>query len=152
MNDPKQILSSARRILLVDWPNAGVPRALIAAGFSVFGSSPAGYSEADIVAHAVLGSEGVSVFPPMDGSEAGYLRFRRLRGAPGRVDIVNVYRPEEELEGIVEHHVRPLAAAALWLQPPNTSARARDIAEQHGLAFIEGIDIAETARSLRANS
>src|SRR5689334_12316055 len=140
MNDPKQLLGSAKRILLVDWPSTTVPRALIAAGLQVFGSSPAGYSEADVVAHALVGSEGVSVFPPMDGSEAGYLRFRRLRGSPGRVDIVNVYRPDEELDGIVEHHVIPLAAAVLWVQPPNTSSRARDLAEKHNLVFVEGTD------------
>jgi predicted CoA-binding protein len=150
MNSPKHILGSAKRILLVDWPSTAVPRALIAAGLHVFGSSPAGYSEADVVSQAFVGSEGVSVFPPMDGSEAGYLRFRRLRGTPGHVDIVNVFRPDEELESIVEHHVLPLAATVLWLQPPNTSSLARHLAEKHNLVFVEGADIADTARSLLA--
>jgi predicted CoA-binding protein len=84
----------------------------------------------------------------MDSSEARYLRFRRLRGTPGNVDIVNVYRPEDEIEAIVERHALPLSASVLWLQPPSICDRARHIAGQHGFAFIEGIDIAETARSL----
>ena len=34
-DDPVEILRSAKVILLVDWPDAGVPRVLIEAGFTV---------------------------------------------------------------------------------------------------------------------
>src|SRR5438034_1166753 len=49
MNDPVRLLQSAEAILLVDWPNPGVPRALVESGRAVFGYSPSGYSKAEIV-------------------------------------------------------------------------------------------------------
>ena len=148
MSDPKQILAAATRILLVDWPSTSVPRTLIAAGFTVFGSSPSGYSEATVAVDRPPSGEGTSVFPPENESDGGYLVFRRLVGTPGHIDIANVYRPEEELQSIIEHHLLPLGVAVLWLQPPNTSEDASALARANGLAFVEGIDIADVARQL----
>jgi predicted CoA-binding protein len=90
-----------------------------------------------------------SIFPPNTEGETGYLVFRKLVGQPDSVDIVNVYRPAEEHAGIVASIVVPLGAKVLWLQPPVTSAEAPDLAKAHGLAFVEGTDIAELARSLK---
>jgi predicted CoA-binding protein len=61
---------------------------------------------------------------------------------------VNVYRGEEEHAGIIAMHVAPLGAKVLWLQPPITSATARRITAERGLAFVEGVDIAEMTRNL----
>jgi len=43
------------------------------------------------------------------------LSFLELDGAPGAVDIVNVYRLEQEHPDIISKHVLPLSAKVLWL-------------------------------------
>ena len=145
MNDPKQILANAKRILLIDWPSTALPRALIARGFTVFAHSPNKYSEASVVLDLPADAEGISDLPPKDETETGYLVFRRLDAPPDKIDIVNVYRPEEEMAGIIERHALPLGAKVLWLQPPNTSAMAASLAAANRLDFVEGIDISTVA-------
>lgn len=127
--DPQQILSAARAVLLVDWPNPDVPRTLLAAGLLVFGYSPDGYSA-------------IEVAPGTDT-----LAFRRIDARPEAVDIVNIYRPAEELPGIIQEQVLLSGARTLWLQPPTTSHEARQIAGMYGVGFIEGVDIAGAARA-----
>jgi predicted CoA-binding protein len=112
--DPHEILRDARCVLLIDWPDAGVPRALLAVG------------------------------------ETGYLVFERLEGVPSGVDVACVYRPRKELPEIIEGYVVPCGAKALWLQKPITSPEAGRLAAERGLDFVEGVDIAEVARSLRS--
>ncbi|HWZ16033.1 MAG TPA: hypothetical protein VNW95_12415 [Mucilaginibacter sp.] len=143
--DPLQILRSAKNILLVDWPDPGVPRALLKTGFTVFGFSPNGYSKARLVPDPI---DGQSNFPPRNADETGYLIFEQLDGNPDIVDIVNVYRPEGEHAGIIEKHVLPLHAKVLWLHPPITSASSRAVAERNKLIFIEGVNIADIAAKL----
>jgi hypothetical protein len=153
MTDPRQILEASQTILLIDWPRPGVPRTLLEAGFTVYGFSPGGYSQAQLLAERPDNAS-VSVFPPKAEGEAGFLVFRKLDGPPHSVDIVNVYRDEEEHAGIIASHVAPLGAKALWLQPPITSTRTRNMASERGLAFVEGVDIAEAthAHGIRKNS
>jgi predicted CoA-binding protein len=141
MSDPNEILRSAQRILLVDWPNRGVPRTLVEAGFTVFCASPGRYSVVEVVPEPPEGVEVSDVFPPQEG-ENGYLVFGRLNDPPSSVDIVNVYRPEKEHAGIVANQVVPLGAKVLWLQPPVESGAAGQLALDHGLDLVEGIDIA----------
>jgi predicted CoA-binding protein len=76
------------------------------------------------------------------------LLFRRPAEAPPHVDIVNVYRPEPEHEGIVVNQVLPLGAGILWLQPSIGPGTARKLALEHGLELIEGIDIVDAVRQL----
>jgi predicted CoA-binding protein len=130
--DPLQILRSAKNILLVDWPDPGVPRALLNAGFNVFGYSPGGYSSVTLLPDAYV-----------EGG-VGSLVFQKMAYAPGAVDIVNIYRPNEEHAGIVDKQVKPLKAKVVWLHPPFTSAGTAKLAHENGLIFIEGISIAET--------
>ena len=146
--DPTQILKSAKNILLIDWPDPGVPRALISAGFQVFGYSPGGYSRAVLVADLPAGFDEKKSFPPRNESEKDHLIFQKLNDNPDAIDIVNVYRPDEELPGIIADRVLPSGAKVLWLHPPVTSSRARDIAAESGLIFIEGTDIAEIASKI----
>jgi predicted CoA-binding protein len=149
MTDPSEILKRSKTVLLVDWPSPGVPRALLEAGFTVYGFSPHRYSAARLTPDRPDGVDAGSIFPPRDG-ERGYLVFRKLEGPPSSVDIVNTYRPPAELPGILSNHVLPLRARALWLQPPGASPEARRMAVEHGLAFVEGSDIAEVARVIVA--
>jgi CoA binding domain len=146
MATPQQILESAGSVLLVDWPSTAVPRALLEAGLAVYGASPAGYTRAEIVAEPPAG---IRSHPPERPGETGYLVFHRLDRRPDHVDLVHAFRPPEELPGILADQAIPLGATALWLQPPVTSAEARERAEAAGLAFVEAIDIVDLARSLR---
>jgi predicted CoA-binding protein len=148
MSDPKQILAAAKRILLVDWPDTSLPRILIGNGYSVFGASPNKYTEASVVADRPSDSDGVDIFAPKDETETGYLVFRKLDSPPTNIDIVNVFRPENELAGIIVRHVLPLGGRVLWLHPPNTSAVGADLAKANGLHFVEGIDIADVAQQV----
>jgi predicted CoA-binding protein len=147
-SDPAQTLKNAAKILLVDWPDPHVPAALLQAGFTVFGYSPGSYSVARLVANQPDAMEGQSIFPVQNGDEKTYVVFQKLADRPDSVDIVNVYRPEEELAGIITNHVLPLKAKVLWLHPPATSVWARDFAAEHGLIFIEGTNIAEIATKI----
>ena len=149
MNDPIRILESATNILLVDWPNTGVPRALVEAGFTVFCYSPDKYSTAEIAEDEPRDVDEQNVFAPENDDVMGFLVLRPFEGRPESVDIVSIYRPPEEVLEIIESHVLPLGATALWLQPPVTSIDGRRIAAEHGLDFLEGVDIAETARQLK---
>lgn len=144
MSDPIQILKSSQNILLVDWPNPGVPRALLNAGFTVFCSSPDKYTRAEIAPSAPGDVDKGSIFPPGEGDK-GWLVFRRLDGDPPAIDLVNVYRPVEELPGILERHALRLGARSVWLHPPAISDAARSMTEERGLLYVEGHDIAAMA-------
>jgi len=143
--NPLQILKSAKSILLIDWPHPEVPRALLNAGFAVFGYSPNGYSMAQLVTELPPGFDEKKSFPSRNKEEKGYLIFQKLDHMPDAVDIVNVYRPEEELPGIITNRVLPAGAKVLWLHPPVTSVRGKEIASEKGIVCIEGVDIAEIA-------
>ena len=94
MSDPKQILRSAKSILLVDWASTTIPRTLVEAGFKVFCASPGGYSLVELVSEEAAGINSTDVFPPKQ----------------------NENRPENEHEGIIANHVVPLGAKVVWLQ------------------------------------
>ncbi|HTD41564.1 MAG TPA: CoA-binding protein [Mucilaginibacter sp.] len=147
-SNPEEILQSAKSILLVDWPNAGVPRALINAGFVVYSYSPDKYSEALLVEEKPTDQDGIA---PGE-NEHGYLIFRKLKERLETVDVVNIYRPENELAGIVEKHILPLSAKTLWLHPPWTSELARGLAAQHCLEFVQGVNIAEVANEIKSKN
>jgi len=142
IDDSKRIMETAKRILLVDWPHPGVPRALLKAGFTVFCYSPDHYSTALMVKEYPNDVNQKNIFPPLNKDE-GYLVFRELDSAPGSVDVVNVYRPEEEHAEIIAKHVLPLNAKILWLQPPVKSANTKSLAKKHNLIFVEGRSITE---------
>ncbi|MDB5089620.1 MAG: hypothetical protein JWR09_3614 [Mucilaginibacter sp.] len=129
---PLKILKKAQTILLVDWPNAGVPLSLLKAGFIVFSYAPDSYSSA--------------VIETTHGKEK--LVFKELDELPVKVDIVNIFRPEKEHEEIITRHVLPLKAKVIWLQPPVTSGNTAILASENGLTFIEGEDLAALAKTL----
>jgi len=143
--DAVQILRSLRSVLLIDWPHTGVPRALLESGFHVFGYSPDRYSNAEL-ARERPADELVTVYPPQGSSEKNFLVFRKRDTPPDHVDAVAVYRPAEEIPAIITKHVLPLRARVLWLQPPIESSDAQRLAAERGLRFVQGVDIATTAR------
>ena len=127
-----QILKNAQNILLVDWPNVDLPISLLKAGFTVFSYAPDNYS--------------IAAIKTEDGKDK--LMFKALAGQPHEVDIVNIFRPENEHEEIISRHVLPLKAKIIWLQPPVTSTNTAAWATQNGLIFIEGADLVALAKTL----
>jgi predicted CoA-binding protein len=87
----------------------------------------------------------MSVFPP-EGDEKGYLVFRRLEGTPERVDMVAIFRPEKETAGILEKHVLPLKAKAVWFLRSVDSEEERELVARSGIRVIENADIVAVAR------
>jgi CoA binding protein len=144
--DPRDVLKEAKVVLLVDWPTPELPRILLKSGFKVFCYSPNGYTRAEIVAEYPHDVNQKNIFPPKD--KGGFLVFRQLAAPPPAIDIANVYRPEQEHAGIVTNVLLALGTKCVWLQPPVTSAKTRDLAEKNKLTFIEGHDIAKVAGQL----
>jgi hypothetical protein len=148
MADPHGVLGQASVVALVDWPRTDVPRTLVRAGFAVYSlnrlrgtaASYAWYPSRDQVPE---GDE-VTVFDATEDADGPLVC--RPAASPETVDIVAVYRPAGELPGLARLAIQ-LGAKALWLEPGSASPEARDIAEGGGLAFIEGVDIAEAVRS-----
>ena len=145
----QQLLSETKSILLVDWPNINLPYALLKAGFIVFSYSPDKYSEAKLLIEKPHNTEGLSIFSITDDNAEVYVSFEKLDSSPGTVDIVHIYRPEAELPDIVEKHVLPLSAKAIWLYPPQTSELARGLAAQHCVELIQGVNIIDFAAELQ---
>jgi predicted CoA-binding protein len=143
--EAKQILESAKTMLLVDWPNPGIPRALLQAGFTVFSYSPNHYSQAKLVAEPPQEITPQNIFPPRNNNDKGYLIFQKIEDSPDLVDIVSIFRPDEELAEIISKHTLPMKAKTLWIQPPGFSVLAPNLAKSHGLALIQNYDIAEIA-------
>jgi predicted CoA-binding protein len=143
--DALQVLSEVSTVLLIDWPHVGVPRALLESGFRVFGYSPDQYSNAELAAERPA-DEIATVYPPQDLSEKNFLVFRKRDSPLRQVDAVVVYRPAEEIPAIVMKHLLPLHARVLWLQPPIDSRDAAALAAEHHLHFVQGVDVATTAR------
>lgn len=145
----REILTEAKSILLVDWPNVNLPYTLLKAGFIVFSYSPDQYSEAKILLEKPHNIDGLSIFPVTDDGEDVYVSFEKLDNSAGTVDIVHIYRPEAELPDIVEKHVLPLNPKAIWLYPPQTSELARGLAAQHCIELVQGVNIMDLAAEIQ---
>lgn len=92
-------------------------------------------------AHAVpaaMQAAGFRVIPVHPSAETilGERAYRRLADVPEPVDVVEVFRPSTEAPGVAREAVG-IGAKALWLQQDLTSAEARTIAEEGGLAYVE---------------
>ncbi len=118
MPDTERLLTEAKVVALVDWPSADVPRTLVRAGFGVFSlnrlrntaAAYAWYPERDDVPDEAS----VTLFEPADEGD-GYLVARPAAAVPAPVDILNVFRPDDELPGLARLAIQ-LGAKALWLQ------------------------------------
>jgi hypothetical protein len=144
MVDLRALLEAAQTIELVDWPHQDVPATLFRAGYTVVGHEPSSLMSYVVAAEPLEASIGRS-FPLADGS---YLQSVPIAALPERVDIVNTYRPAEEQPDIV-HTAIALGARTFWVQPGETTSQdARQIATAAGLAFVDGVCIADTVREL----
>lgn len=97
----------------------------------------------------ILIEAGYEVIPvhPKATEILGRTAYASLAEVPVPVDIVDVFRPADEAAGIAEEAVG-IGAKALWLQLGIASDRARTIAEDAGLRYVEDTCIGETTKRL----
>ena len=120
-----EVLKAAKSVLVIDWPREDVPKSLARAGLHVVvrgGPGPADY--------AVWGWAGERIVK------------RPLGRAPEQVDVVYLYRPLNELPGIVDL-ARALHAQAVWTQS-GLSVEGRE--DPHG-CWLSAADL-DSARTL----
>jgi hypothetical protein len=131
----REILKGHPSVLLIDWPAAEVPDALVRAGYEVH-------------VKAGPGPDDFGVRQLQDGAVVA----RRTGRRPDRVDVVYAHRPLAELPGVVQA-AADLGARAVWYQsglaaggtkdprgcwlPPEQSRLARAHVEARGLAYID---------------
>ncbi len=138
MTQPKQdlvheILGYAKRIAVVglsDDPSRasfGVAAALIDHGYEI-----------------------VPVNPAVD-EVLGLRSYPSLADVPGDIDVVDVFRRPEHLEGVARE-AAAVGAKALWLQLGLRSDEARRIAEEAGMDYVEDlclkVEVARFGRSM----
>ena len=74
--------------------------------------------------------------------------YDSLADVPGDIDIVNVFRPSEELEGIVSEVLERDGVGVLWTQLGIKDRQATDRAEEAGVRVVEDMCIKVEHRRL----
>lgn len=132
----------SRVVALVDWPDPGVPRGLLRAGWTVVSLNLAanrasGYAWYPTGA-GIPAQDKDEVTVLTDGSDGnGCLVCWHLDSPPATVDVVGAYRPAAELPAIARTAV-DLGATTFWLLPGCDSPEAVAIAEAGGLTVARG--------------
>ncbi len=71
----------------------------------------------------------------------GWKSYAELKSVPGRIDIVQIFRPPEEAQEIVKQAVarkkKKGDISVIWLQDVKEE-EARALAESEGIVFIQG--------------
>jgi predicted CoA-binding protein len=96
---------------------------------------------------ALLLDAGFTVIPvhPKATEILGQQAYPSLAHVPVPVDIVDVFRPAKEASDI-GRQAAEIGAGALWLQLGLSSTKARRIAEQARMAYVEDRCIGATTR------
>lgn len=134
MTDPRDVLRAAQHVVVQDFPDQAVPDALLAAGLTVTiygGPEPGDVTTQELVDGTV------------DLQQRGQL--------PARADLLYVYRPFSEIDGILAEAGR-LGVETIWRQPdkaePDPDAHTwRERVEAAGFGYVEGT-IADVAQEL----
>ena len=74
--------------------------------------------------------------------------YDSLVDVPGKIDIVDVFRPSEELDGIVDEVLERGDVDVLWTQLGIEDREATDSAEQAGVRVVEDMCIKVEHRRL----
>ena len=100
------------------------------------------------IAEILIGA-GYDVIPvhPKAAEILGRKAYASLADIPVPVDIVDVFRPADEAEGIARQAVA-IGAMTLWLQLGIASAEARAVAEGAGIRYVEDTCIGATTERL----
>lgn len=92
---------------------------------------------------------GFTVIPvnPTTDTLFGQRSYPSLADIPVPVDIVDVFRPSAEAEGIAAQ-AAAIGASTLWLQLGITSEGARAVAAESAMTFVEDLCLGATATRL----
>jgi uncharacterized protein len=84
-----------------------------------------------------LRSRGYRIIPvnPRGGEILGEPSYPSLRDVGERIDVVDVFRPPEEAEGIALDAIA-VGAGALWFQPDTHTEEAASLARDAGLTVV----------------
>jgi predicted CoA-binding protein len=116
-------------VLIVDWPSRRVPEAFVRAGYEVF----------------------------VKGGPGTYTRWRlregdvineTVTGAPAHADLLYVYRPIDELPGLVDV-ARRAGATTVCGQFSEASPQARRIVEAAGLTYFDEAELLDRLPGMR---
>ncbi|NMB02587.1 MAG: CoA-binding protein [Firmicutes bacterium] len=94
-------------------------------------------------AHSVpryLQMQGYKIYPvnPYGGTELlGEKVYNSVGDVEGRVDLVVVFRPSEEVLPVVEDALNRDDVQGIWLQEGIVNEEARTLVEERGLIFVE---------------
>lgn len=105
---------------------------------AMIGATDASESSAhDVPAYLV--ERGVDIVPVNPNLEAGFGRtaYASLERVPDDCPLVTVFRPSEEVPGIVDVAIEREDVSAIWLQRGITHPEAVARAEQAGLLVVE---------------
>ena len=136
MTDGTETLRAARHVVVHDFPDRDIPDSLTRAGFTV--TIYGGPDEADIVASELVG---------------GDIVHRQTGQRPDRADLLYVYRPLAEIDGILADAQR-MGVRTIWRQPddgggPDPDADAwRTKVEAAGITYRDAPAINDVARLL----
>ncbi|MFB6120628.1 MAG: CoA-binding protein [Halobacteriaceae archaeon] len=88
---------------------------------------------------AFLQEQGYEIVPvnPYADSVLGEPAFDSLTDVPGHVDVVDVFRPSEEVAGIVDDAIEHGDVDAIWLQLGITDDAAAARAEETGIRVVQ---------------
>jgi len=67
--------------------------------------------------------------------------YQKLSDIPDKIDILNIFRPAEEAEGIVKEAIARKKEKGdielIWLQLGLTNEKAKQLAEENGIEYVE---------------
>ncbi len=117
----------------------GLRRVLEYDRIAVVGAST-DYAKAAHIVPAYLQRHGYEVIPinPFADAVFGVPAADSLSAAEGPIDVVEVFRPDEEVPGIVDAAIDRGDAVAIWLQPGIHHDEAVRTAEEAGLDVLRG--------------
>lgn len=139
MTDALETLRAARHVVVQDYPDRDIPDALTRAGLAV--TIYGGPDPADIVTSELV-----------DGAVVHRQTGRR----PDSADLLYVYRPLAEIDGILADAGR-LGVRTIWRQPdigggPDPDADAwRTRVEAAGIVYVDAPPINDVARLLASD-
>jgi predicted CoA-binding protein len=120
------------------YQDASIIRDLLASAktIAVVGASSETTKPSSMVASYLM-DEGYTVFPvnPRAGEILGVKAYPDLKSIPSPIDIVDIFRPPNEMPGIVEDAIA-IGAKAVWMQLRLANIPAAKRAREAGLLVI----------------
>ena len=128
-----ELLRDATSVYVIDWPSRDIPDTLARSGLLTY-------------VHGGPRPDHVDVFEVREG---GAVEIVKRGSVPDHADFVYSYRPVAEVGRIVEI-AQEVGARAVWHHEP--ADEARRAVEGAGLAYLEGPNLADEVRRVRAGS